>query len=148
MHRMPFALALFLVAGVPATLHAQTLGDGLWFGSMSPPEMPAPFRISYDVSLDNDVLTVVMHVAENDAALHDVRFKDGKLVFWFDAGSTRVDCVLAPDGPETYAGDCQDADGESGQLMITRDEKRVEGLPTPEEMRDRLQDGAGEDEIE
>lgn len=143
-HARWVVLPIFLLGALPAIVSGQTLADGLWFGSMFPPDTPEPFRITYDVSHDDGGLGVVMHVAENEAALHEVRFEDGALVFWFNAGSTRVDCVLAPAGEDTYAGECQDVDGESGQLMITRDEKRVEGLPTAAELRDRMDDGAGE----
>ncbi|HSM16726.1 MAG TPA: hypothetical protein VK845_06985 [Gemmatimonadales bacterium] len=134
MRRVFFLALLAIVAGMLSTpLPAQTLEAGSWFGSMQPPETPEPFRIDYEVSYDGDVMRIVALGGDNSLVLNEARFENGNLVYWFQPGP-RVDCVLEPDGKDTYAGDCSDTDGGTGQMMITRDESRVAGLKSVEEM--------------
>jgi hypothetical protein len=134
MRRVSFVVLLAVAAGLFSTpLRAQTLAAGPWFGSMQPPDVPEPFRISFEVSYDGDVLRIVAQGGDNSLELNEARFEDGNLVYWFQPGP-RVDCVLEPDGTDTYVGDCSDSDGATGHMMITRDESRVAGLKSVEEM--------------
>ena len=135
MRRVALAAVLTLAFGaVSPSIQAQTLEAGSWFGSMQPPEASEPLRIAYDVSHEGDGMRIVAIGGENSLELNEPRFEDGNLVYWFQAETTRVDCVLEPDGKDTYAGDCSDSDGDTGQMMITLDESRVKGMKTPEEM--------------
>jgi hypothetical protein len=134
MRHLALAAILALALGLVSTsLHAQTLEAGTWHGSMRPPEAYEPVRISYEVSHEGDVMRIVAMGGGNSLELNEARFEDGNLVFWFQPGP-RVDCVLMPDGENTYAGDCTDTEGETGQMMITQDEDRVKGMKTVEEM--------------
>ena len=138
MRRLALAAVLTLAFGAVATsLQAQTLEAGTWFGSMQPPDTPEPVRISYEVSHDGDVMRIIAMGGGNSLELNEARFEDGNLVYWFQPGP-RVDCVLTPIGEDSYAGDCSDTEGETGQMMITQDEDRVKGLKTVAEM-----EGAG-----
>jgi hypothetical protein len=138
MRRLVLATVLTLAFGlVSPSLHAQTLEAGAWFGSMQPPDTPEPVRISYEVSHEGEGMWIVAMGGENSLELNEARFEDGNLVYWFQTGP-RVDCVLHPTGKDTYAGDCSDTEGATGQMMITRDESRVKGMKTVAEM-----EGAG-----
>lgn len=138
MRPLAFATVVIVASGLASTsLHAQTLEAGTWHGSMQPPEALEPMRISYEVSHDGDVMRIVAMGGGSSLELNEARFEDGNLVYWFQPGP-RVDCVLEPIGKDTYAGDCSDTAGGTGQMMITRDEERVKGLKTVEEM-----EGAG-----
>jgi hypothetical protein len=139
MRRLTLAAVLTLAFGaVSPSLNAQTLEAGAWFGSMQPPEVSEPLRISVEVSHEGDVMRITAMGRENPLEFNKPRFEDGNLVYWFQAETTRVDCVLEPVGKDTYAGDCSDTEGDTGQMMITLDESQVKGMKTPEEM-----EGAG-----
>ncbi len=144
MRRLARAAVLTLAFGAVSTsLHAQTLEVGAWFGSMQPPAAPEPLRISFEVSHEGDVMRITAMGGENSLEFNKPRFEDGNLVYWFQAETTRVDCVLEPVDKDTYAGDCSDTDGDTGQMMITLDESRVKGMKTLEEM-----EAAGHDDDE
>ena len=143
MRRLALAAVLTLAFGAISTsLHAQTLEAGTWYGSMQPPGTPEPLRISFEVSHEGDVMRITAMGGEKPLELNEPRFEDGNLVYWFQPGP-RVECVLEPIGKDTYAGDCSDTEGDTGQMMITLDESRVKGMKTAEEM-----EGAGHDDDE
>ncbi len=136
MRRLCLVVFPILALGVTSMpVHAQRLEAGTWLGSMTPPEALEPFRINYEVSYDGDALRIVVMGGQRSLDLNEARFEDGNLVYWFQPGP-RVDCVLKPDGKDTYAGDCTDTDGDTGQMMITRDESRVAGLRSVEELEE------------
>lgn len=120
---LPAAMFAVATLSLAPAMSAQTLEEGMWTGTMIPPNGPV-LDISYEVKKDGDVITVALLPPEGAGAsadryeFSDVRFEDGNLVFWWEPGP-RIDCVLEPmDGGE-YEGECTDPNGDTGVLTMT-----------------------------
>jgi len=113
--------AVFTVALAPHAT-AQSLEEGMWTGTMTPPGDGDGVEIGYEVKMDGDVLMIALLPPEGEGADDDryefseVRMEDGNLVFWWQPGP-RVDCVLEPleDG---FEGECTDESGGTGILSM------------------------------
>lgn len=108
---------LLAVCGT-ASGNAQTLEAGTWTGTMTPPGNPT-VDVTFAVSYENGNLAIVLSVpqANMTAPFHDVELEDDALSFWWEPG-VRVDCKLTRQDDGSFAGDCSDGGGGTGQLTM------------------------------
>lgn len=121
-HILLAAVFAVLTLAVAPAATAQSLEEGTWTGTMTPPGDGDGVEISYEVTMDGDALMIALLPPTDAGAdadryeFSEVRIEDGNLVFWWQPGP-RVDCVLEPldDG---YEGECSDESGETGILSM------------------------------
>ena len=111
-------LVCTLLLCIPAS--AQTLKEGRWSGSISPPS-GGTFEIWYEVAGMGDSLSVTMFIPQADGAnaipLEDLAFDDeGSLTFAYRGREIR--CRLSPFQPVGYAGECT-SDTRPGSARLT-----------------------------
>ena len=116
------ALAVLTLTLAPAAT-AQSLEEGMWTGTMTPPGDGDGVDIGYEVKMDGDVLMIAL-VPPADAGAEadryefsEIRMEDGNLVFWWQPGP-RVDCVLEPIDGGGFEGECSDSSGDTGILSM------------------------------
>ena len=110
-------LVLVGVAVLPATGSAQDLQDGMWSGTMTPPD-GTDVPITYQVSHPNAELAITFVSPMGNSSFSDIRFEDGVLLFSWSPGPL-LECELEPQEKGGYYGDCIDDSGTTGQLRMT-----------------------------
>ena len=115
------ALVAVISLALAPTATAQSLEEGTWTGSMRQPGDGDGFDISYEVTMDGDVLKIVLlppeDADEERYEFNEIGMDDGNLVFWWQPGP-RVDCVLEPLEGGGWEGECSDASGETGIMTM------------------------------
>jgi hypothetical protein len=115
-YAIALAAVLPLLAVAPAA--AQRLEPGRWTGKVTSPGETTPLEVTYDVSHKGDTTAVSLNAGENGSfPFSDVKLSGATLTFWFMPG-TRVECTLTgrPDG--VFFGNCLDAQGGLGSMVM------------------------------
>jgi hypothetical protein len=112
------ALALFFcVFLLTPRAQAQTLAPGTWTGKISPPSGQS-LDITYEVNVPNDSLQIEIIVPEiGSFPLQDIKLEQDALSFYWEPDEP-LGCNLKRAEDGSYAGECSDLDGNSGQLTM------------------------------
>lgn len=110
------AAALLLAAAAPVSLSAQTLQDGLWTGSVSPPGGEG-FPVEYEVSNEGGHLSITLVSEMGTFEFENVAY-DGKVLTFNWYPGTPVDCELEEIEGGAFEGPCTDEDGDPGILYM------------------------------
>lgn len=112
-----FAIAALLCA-VPAAAQAQTLRAGTWTGTVQPPDQQ-PMPVTYIVAGAQDSLTITIRSEQMGSfAVRELHVMSDRLMFSWSPGDANVSCVLMRKDDGSYDGDCKDADGSIGHLVM------------------------------
>ena len=112
-------LALFTVAmlALPASLEAQKVTPGNWTGTISPPDGGA-LEATFDVRQSGDTTKITMNAAGRTIETTDVKVESSRLLFTFAPGGNAVKCDLSLQTDKSYSGDCIDASGGKGTIVM------------------------------
>lgn len=117
MRTIAAGLALLCILFLSPDVQAQTLKAGTWTGQITPPDGQT-LDITYEVSTANDSLKISMIVPERGTfPFEDITLEDGVLSFFWEAGEP-LGCNLTLGEDGTFAGECSDIEGTSGQLTM------------------------------
>jgi hypothetical protein len=105
-----------LVLVAPQIASAQKLEPGTWTGTITPPNNPTT-AVTYDVRVNGDTTSVTIKTPFGDLPFTQLKVLADRLTFVFAPG-TPVTCTLLLRPDKSYAGDCTDNDGETGQLVM------------------------------
>jgi hypothetical protein len=119
------AFALLVIA-TPTRLHGQKLEAGTWTGTSTDP-MGQTQNVTFVVTTNGDSLHISLGIPDGPTlAFSDVRFEQGKLMFWVGMDeSRRITCALNPADGGGYSGECTDSEGQHGQLAMIPPKKEV-----------------------
>ena len=114
-----FGIVALLFFGGTAPASAQTLPQGTWTGTMSPPGGEA-IPVNFEVSESGGALSIAMMAVqvEGEMPFNDIRLDGQTLTFWWEPG-VRVDCSLTRTEAGGFAGTCSDGTGDSGAGTLT-----------------------------
>ncbi len=146
-----------VVAWAPA-LRAQSLEEGRWVGRMMHPTGDF-LNLFFEVSTEGDSLQIAMEVPDvRTFTLQNVRFNEGILRFWWQAG-VQLECAVEHQDDGSYQGGCRDRWGGRGPLMMIPPGVDVEVIdvnaetlfadwePPPEKERKTLAELYAEEEV-
>lgn len=110
------AAAAAMLLFTPIGASAQDIATGTWTGTISPPG-GSPLEITYEVAATADGFSVLVNGPGEPLPGSDVVVGDDRLTFTFEPG-TPVDCVLMLQDDGRYEGECVDAGGDPGVLVM------------------------------
>ena len=113
LHRMLIAAAL----AMPASLAAQKLTPGTWTGTISPPNQDA-VEATFDVRVSGDTTKITMNAMGRVMETSGVKVEADRVLFSFAPGGTEVRCTLMLRDDKSYSGDCIDARGGKGTIVM------------------------------
>jgi hypothetical protein len=112
LHRMLIAAAL----AMPASLAAQKLTPGTWTGTISPPDQGA-LEATFDVRMAGDTTKITLKADGRVVEATDVKVQTDRLLFTFSPGQP-INCTLMLRDDKSYSGDCLDAQGGKGVIVM------------------------------
>ena len=109
----------FVVAALamPASLAAQKLTPGTWTGTISPPDQGA-VEATFDVRVSGDTTKITMNAMGRVMETSGVKVEADRVLFSFAPGGTNVRCTLMLRDDNSYSGDCLDAEGGKGVIVM------------------------------
>ena len=119
-HRMltgAVPLAVLAVLAMPAALAAQKLAPGTWTGTISPPDTPT-LEATFDVRTSGDTTKITLNASGRIMEASDVKVEASRVLFVFAPGGTSVKCTLLLRDDKSYSGDCLDAQGAKGVIVM------------------------------
>jgi len=114
-HRTLIGVLTFLA--MPAALAAQKLTPGTWTGTITPPDSPA-LEATFDVRMAGDTTKITLNAGGRAMETSDVKVEAKQVLFAFAPGGTSVKCTLLLRDDKSYSGDCLDAQGGKGVIMM------------------------------
>ena len=108
------AVTLFVL---PASVEAQKVTPGSWTGTISPPN-GGTVEATFDVRLSGDTTKITMNVGGGAMETTDVKVEASRLLFTFAPGGDAVKCSLSLQTDKSYSGDCIDARGGKGTIVM------------------------------
>lgn len=115
---LPTKVASILAAALvlPAALSAQTLQTGTWTGTITPPgNTTAP--VTFDVTAPDDSLAITINGPFGSLPFSNIQHHPDRLTFTFSPGPP-VNCTLMLQEDKSYSGDCLDAAGAKGVIVM------------------------------
>ena len=113
LHRMFVVAAL----AMPASLSAQKLTPGTWTGTISPPDQGA-LEATFDVRMAGDTTKITLKADGRVIETSGVKVEADRILFSFAPGGTDVRCTLMLRDDKSYSGDCLDAQGGKGVIVM------------------------------
>lgn len=111
-------LAVFLSAALAPAVLAQTLQDGTWTGTVTPPNGEV-IEVTYEVHTMNDTLHIRIATPQfGSFDFKDIVVKDDALLFSWTPGNDFLTCDLKRRDDGSYEGECVDAGGVPGVLLM------------------------------
>jgi hypothetical protein len=101
----------------PVSLAAQKLTPGTWTGTISPPDQGA-LEATFDVRMSGDTTKITMKADGRAIEVSDVKVEATRLLFSFTPGGDTVRCTLLLRDDKSYSGDCVDAQGGKGVIVM------------------------------
>jgi hypothetical protein len=117
MHSLHRLLVGALILAMPASLAAQKLTPGAWTGTMSPPGNQT-MDVTFDVRMSGDTTKITMKADGRAIEVSDVKVEATRLLFSFTPGGDTVRCTLLLRDDKSYSGDCVDAQGGKGVIVM------------------------------
>ena len=112
-----YLLVLAVVVAWAPALQAQALEEGRWVGRMMHPTGDF-MDLFLEVSTKGDALQIVMDVPSvRRFPLHDARYDEGVIRFWWEAG-VLLECSIERQDDGIFLGACRDRQGGQGPLMV------------------------------
>lgn len=102
---------------IPVSLSAQKLAPGSWTGTVTPPDNPA-LDATFNVRMSGDTTKITLNVMGQGMEATDVKVEKDRVLFTFSPGGTSVRCTLLHKDDESYSGDCLDAQGGKGVIVM------------------------------
>ena len=102
---------------MPAALAAQKLTPGTWTGTISPPDQGA-LEASFVVRMSGDTTKITLKADGHEVEASDVKVEATRLLFSFTPGGDTVRCTLLLKDDKSYSGDCLDAQGGKGVIVM------------------------------
>jgi hypothetical protein len=122
MKRPSLLAALLLVASVTAApiLYAQQLQEGNWTGTATPPD-GMTVDITYEVEYTDEGLQITIQIPEMGMILpaNEAKLEGDKLTFGLSVETDELSCALEKQESGSFEGECVDAAGGSGYLVMT-----------------------------
>jgi hypothetical protein len=107
-----------LLIGLPAASSAQTIKAGTWTGTVQPPGTEV-YPVTYVVAVAKDSVAITIRQEQMGTfQARDIRVLADRITFAWSPGNDNVKCVLMKKDDNSYAGDCTDADGGTGHLVM------------------------------
>jgi len=116
--RSLLALVAVTLLALPTSLEAQKVTPGNWTGTISPPDGGA-VDATFDVRQSGDTTKITMNAAGRTIETTDVKVESSRLLFTFTPGGDSVKCTLLLQTDKSYSGDCIDARGGKGTIVMS-----------------------------
>jgi len=102
---------------MPASLAAQKLTPGTWTGTISPPDQDA-LDASFVVRMAGDTTKLTLKADGHEVEASDIKVEASRLLFTFSPGGNSIRCTLLLRDDKSYSGDCIDAQGGKGVIVM------------------------------
>ncbi|HEX6049934.1 MAG TPA: hypothetical protein VFZ21_11725 [Gemmatimonadaceae bacterium] len=111
--------AVAVVILLPGSLAAQKLTPGTWTGTISPPSGET-FDATFEVRASGDTTKITLKAAPGTFEASDVKVEADRVLFTWSPGNATVKCtLLLRDDKKSYSGNCVDASGRPGVIVMT-----------------------------
>ncbi len=111
------AMVCFAALTYTSPVLAQDLEVGTWTGTVTPPSSQV-FDVTYIVEHTDDALTITMNSPMGPLPFSNIEVGENNITFSWQAGPTHLDCDLKTQEDGSYKGECVDADGSPGTLIM------------------------------
>ena len=116
-----------LLLAAPMAAAAQKLQPGTWTGTIAPPgNSPSP--ATFEVKVNGDSTSILLKTQFGELPLTQIKVSADRINFVFSPGP-QVNCILMLREDKSYAGDCKDGNGGTGQIVMTPPKAGVPDLP-------------------
>jgi len=105
------------ICAMPASLAAQKLTPGTWTGTISPPDQDA-LDASFVVRMAGDTTKLTLKADGHEVEASDIKVEASRLLFTFSPGGNSIRCTLLLREDKSYSGDCIDAQGGKGVIVM------------------------------
>jgi hypothetical protein len=107
-----------LLIGLPAASSAQTIEAGTWTGTVQPPGNEV-YQVTCVVSGTKDSVAITIRQEQlGSFPARDIRVLADRITFTWSPGNDNVKCILMKKDDSSFAGDCTDAEGGTGHLVM------------------------------
>jgi hypothetical protein len=102
---------------MPASLAAQKLTAGTWTGTISPPDQGA-LDATFVVRMAGDTTKLTLKADGREIEATDIKVEPKQLLFTFSPSGNAIRCTLLLRDDKSYSGDCLDAQGGKGVIVM------------------------------